>query len=768
MKTKFLVAERYFFYVSLLTQRLIYVAIFLMKSISKFWERISYNGVADVSNFLPHRRTILLNQICAISILDCFLIEVLFIGFHLFGIALLHAFCTAVYFSVLYLNRKGYHCRATLVFLVTVAIEVFFVCLLLGNSTGLFLYYFPTACAGLILFDESQRRQSFIIIGLCLLFTTLLHLPKEYYSSFRIPVEADLSETLFGFVLYTSFLITVLCVYHLLKANLIAERQMKESFYEVEKLNEELILHVDQLSLLTKGIDLEKAKLSAIMESSNHLIWSVDSDYRLIYSNSNYSHAFGHRFGRQLQVGDRILDYLPHEVSTEWKRWYDKALRGSKFSVENPGKGFYWEIFFHPIVELEHQVVGVTVFMQDITSRKKAEQEMIAAKELAEQASKAKAQFLSTMSHEIRTPMNAVIGLTNLLLLEDPKEEQKQNLNVLKFSATNLLSLINDILDFSKIESGKIEFEEVAFSIKELIENTRQTLLLKASEKQLALETELDEAIPGMVIGDPTRLNQIMTNLIGNAIKFTPTGKVTIKVIVRHIEEDSIAIDFAVQDTGIGIKEDKIHTIFDSFTQASSDTTRNFGGSGLGLAITKRLLELQNSTIHVQSSPGVGSRFYFTLSFKRSEKGLKPRDKQPSEASIQEHRQSLEGYKVLVVEDNLINQMIASKFLLRWGLQIDMADNGLIALERVKAGDYDLILMDLEMPEMDGCSATKAIRSLGADKYKCIPIIALTASAFMEVQQEVYAAGMNGYLTKPFNPNEMLKVIANCLVKQPL
>jgi CheY-like chemotaxis protein/anti-sigma regulatory factor (Ser/Thr protein kinase) len=271
-----------------------------------------------------------------------------------------------------------------------------------------------------------------------------------------------------------------------------------------------------------------------------------------------------------------------------------------------------------------------------------------------------------------------------------------------------------------------------------------------------------------MVMGDPMRLNQIMTNLVSNAIKFTPKGKVTIKVSLERIEEERVVIDFAVQDTGVGIKEDKLEKIFDSFTQASSDTTRNFGGSGLGLAITKRLLELQNSNIHVQSSLGVGSRFYFTLSFPRSGKGLILKDRQLSEAFIKEHKQSLVGYKVLVVEDNLINQVIASKFLLRWGLQIDMADNGLIALERVKAADYDLILMDLEMPEMDGYSATKAIRSLAGEKYKSIPIIALTASAFMEVQQEVYAAGMNGYLTKPFNPDEMLEVLTQNLLSKAI
>jgi signal transduction histidine kinase len=201
-------------------------------------------------------------------------------------------------------------------------------------------------------------------------------------------------------------------------------------------------------------------------------------------------------------------------------------------------------------------------------------------------------------------------------------------------------------LDFSKIEAGKIEFEEVEFSIQELLGNISQTLLLRANEKQLALETELDERIPKMVMGDPMRLNQIMTNLISNAIKFTPKGKVTIKVSLGRIKEEKVVIDFAVQDTGIGIKKDKLEKIFESFTQASSDTTRNFGGSGLGLAITKRLLELQNSTIHVQSRLGEGAKFYFTLSFKKSAKALTLKDQQWSEASLQEHRQSLEGYKV--------------------------------------------------------------------------------------------------------------------------
>jgi PAS domain S-box-containing protein len=391
----------------------------------------------------------------------------------------------------------------------------------------------------------------------------------------------------------------------------------------------------------------------------------------------------------------------------------------------------------------------------DISHIKKTEEELIRAKEEAVQSMKAKEMFLSNMSHEIRTPMNAVIGMTHLLLQESPRPDQQECLNTLKFAGENLLVLINDILDFNKIESGKIAFEEIDFNIHDLLQGVIQSLAFKADEKAIAINLHLDHDLPKLIVGDPVRLNQILTNLVSNAVKFTEEGGVQVEVVVGEETDQQVSINFTITDTGIGIAADKIDYIFETFTQASTETTRRFGGTGLGLAITKRLLELQNSQIQVESQEGVGSTFFFRLSFKKSTSLALSSHK----ARVEVMDRNLTHVRLLLVEDNKANQLVASKFLRKWGIEPAYAVNGQIAVDMVQKYDYDIILMDLQMPEMDGYQATKAIRSLASNKAHT-PIIALTASAMLDVKDKVYIMGMNDYISKPFNPNELYAKIA--------
>jgi PAS domain S-box-containing protein len=402
---------------------------------------------------------------------------------------------------------------------------------------------------------------------------------------------------------------------------------------------------------------------------------------------------------------------------------------------------------------------GILIIAKDITKQKQTEQELIEAKNKAEAANEAKSNFLSTMSHEIRTPMNAVIGFTHLLLNNNPRPDQEEYLKVLRFSADNLMTLINDILDFSKIEAGKIEFEKIDFSPKKLISSICDAFQQKADEKGLRLKLLLDQDLPVAIKGDPVRLSQILTNLISNAVKFTKEGSVVVSAEVISINQTQIIINFKVTDTGIGIPADKLDIIFESFTQAKSDTTREYGGSGLGLTIIKHLLKLQGSEITVESQLGKGTTFHFDLAFDNSTRQIS--NNTAPEVPVS---RNLKGTRLLIAEDNQINIFLVKQFLDQWEIDYDIAENGLIAFDLVTTNDYDLILMDLQMPEQDGYDTTLAIRQLPDEKFQKIPIIALTASAMLDIQDRAFQVGMNDYLSKPFNPDELFnRIVKYCL-----
>lgn len=407
------------------------------------------------------------------------------------------------------------------------------------------------------------------------------------------------------------------------------------------------------------------------------------------------------------------------------------------------GTPFFAEMHLHYIAVNENFIFQAVV--RDISERKKIEQNLMKSKEFAEEAARAKSNFLSTMSHEIRTPLNGVVGMINIILDENPKSEIREDLETIKYSADNLLHIVNEVLDYNKIESGKIVLEKKLFSLKNLCENILKIHRPKALEKHLDLILEFDTNIPGHVIGDEYRNNQILNNLLGNSLKFTDHGSVSLVVRLKTQRQDSCVVEFKVIDTGIGIDKSKQREIFKDFTQAESDHTRKYGGTGLGLAITKRLVEIQNGRIEVNSNPN-GTTFTFTIVFNlNTEKSMD---------SITHYSQNVQsnfsGQKVLLVEDNQVNIIVTKKFLEKWGLKVDVAINGLEAINHARAIHYDLILMDLHMPLMDGFEATKKIREFNQET----PIIGLSADVMTESVSSLQAIGMSDFVTKPFRPND--------------
>jgi PAS domain S-box-containing protein len=383
----------------------------------------------------------------------------------------------------------------------------------------------------------------------------------------------------------------------------------------------------------------------------------------------------------------------------------------------------------------------------DITSKKKAEIELVTAKEQALQLNKAKDMFISVMSHEIRTPLNAVIGMSHILSEDNPSESQKENLGILKFSAENLMTLINDVLDLTKIETGNIELEKTSVDLREMVQGITSSMKYKVAEKGIYLKQTVDDAVPQYIVGDRTRLVQILLNLASNAVKFTEEGGVNIDLKVIEESAQEVRIRFAVTDTGIGIPANKTNTIFESFKQASADTTRKYGGTGLGLAIAKSLIELHESRINVDSVFGQGSTFWFTITFKKV-------DNTP----INNNTSAEIGLKinVLVVDDNQINRLLINKVLKKWGVTADFAENGLEAIQKTVANhNYDVILMDIHMPEMGGLEATQILRGKDDEYCRTVPIIALTASMLNNQLSQIEEVGMNDFILKPFDPKNL-------------
>ena len=409
---------------------------------------------------------------------------------------------------------------------------------------------------------------------------------------------------------------------------------------------------------------------------------------------------------------------------------------------------------------LNEKFLGNLWQYRDTTSRKQTEIDLRKAIKAAEAANAAKSLFLAKMSHEIRTPLNAVIGLSRLMH-ETPLNPEQRRLNRnLTISGDNLLGIINEILDFSKIEAGKIELESIPFSIQDVVKKVYGFQEYSAEEKMITLKTLIGQDVPPALIGDPVRLQQILTNLVSNAIKFTSTGGVELSCKLVKSKDSAAALMFDVTDTGIGISNENLKNIFERFRQEDESVTRLYGGTGLGLAISQQLVGLMGSELKVESEKGKGSRFFFTLEFPVTDAKILMKTLK----TVSFDTQILNDKKVLVVEDNEFNQFIVKSLMERWGAGVDIAENGQVAVEQLWLNDYDLVLMDMQMPVMDGLTATSIIRS---DLHKDTPIIALTANVTKEAIERAYQAGMNEYISKPFDEGDLYVKVLKTLRIEP-
>jgi signal transduction histidine kinase/CheY-like chemotaxis protein/HPt (histidine-containing phosphotransfer) domain-containing protein len=421
-------------------------------------------------------------------------------------------------------------------------------------------------------------------------------------------------------------------------------------------------------------------------------------------------------------------------------------------SVEYVSASKNWS-FLEITLGIVTAIAAVIILITDVNTRNKLEDELRKAKKLADENAIMKEQFMANMSHEIRTPMNSILGFSDLLEKTKLDKTQSEYLNAVKSSGSNLLNIINDILDFSKIEAGKLNIEKISFNIIDLLDSLKVMFAPKATEKQINFSVYIDPKTPTYVFGDPTRLNQILINLINNAIKFTQQGDVKLSCEIKSIEHDIIQFVFKVQDTGIGIASDKVNSVFERFNQGNTETTRKYGGNGLGLAIVKQLVEIQNGEINLKSKEGAGSEFIVKISYPISFENKKV------DTGVVEPQFKIisnQPLTILLAEDHILNQKLAMTYLRNFGLSVDLAENGMEAVEKFKSTQYDLVLMDIQMPLLDGYHATKQIRE---ELKSNVPIIAMTANIMANEREKCLSYGMNDYLSKPFKEIDLYNII---------
>lgn len=529
--------------------------------------------------------------------------------------------------------------------------------------------------------------------------------------------------------------------------------------------------------------ELEKLALAAT-KSYNSVI--ITNNYgKIEWVNEGFTKLTGYT----LDAVENVNELLKRGDTTEINKQtaFYESIRTEKKPITyehknyaKDGKEFWVITTLTPVLGINGEVERIIAIDSDITVRKQMEEELVLANKISEhllkkgnkalnellktqkelkETMKVKEQFLANMSHEIRTPMNAIVGFTDLILKTELNPEQKQYIDAIKTSGQNLLVIINDILDFSKSQAGKLVFEQIDIQLSQVVSTLIDLMLPKSMEKNIRLSSKIDPVIPEHLIGDPTRLNQILINLVSNAIKFTEQGIIEIVIELLKENKEEVELLFSIKDTGIGIPPDKLNSIFEGFTQATNDTTRKYGGTGLGLTIVKQLVEQQGGNIHVKSEVGHGSVFSFNLTFRKSCEILKKNNPH----AVDNVPKKVEQLNVLLVEDNYLNQVLATKVLTNWKWNVEVAENGLVAVEKLQKNNYDLILMDIQMPEMDGYEATRYIRKKLAPPKSTTPIIAMTAHAISGEIERCEQTGMNGYISKPFNEDNLYSKILTVL-----
>lgn len=519
---------------------------------------------------------------------------------------------------------------------------------------------------------------------------------------------------------------------------------------------------VTERKVAESNLRTSEEKMRALLDSTKEGFFMLDRELNVLMMNEAGKSMMHQIAGKVIDIGENVFQIVFPNERELIRRTMKKVLDGESVEIEQgyttPDGPKWFLLNYLPIRnrDTDGKPSGICVVCRDITDLVRYREQLIEARKKAERAEKLQEQFLANMSHEIRTPLNGITGMSDLLHNTQLTEVQHEYVNIIKYSSDNLSVLINDILDFSKIKAGKLSIENIEFTLWEVAQKAVASLQTKAKEKDLGVLIFFHPNMPQRIKGDPHRLNQVLNNLLSNAIKFTQQGYVRLEIAVSRETEDICWLRFNVKDSGIGIPEDKLAVIFESFSQASEDITRKYGGTGLGLTITKQLIELQHGTIDITSEPGAGTTISFEIPYQKV-KGLSNKQDTSEEEEITNRNAILADKQILIVEDNEVNQKVVAYNLEPAGVVTTIANNGREAVDMLESGrQFDLVIMDLQMPVMNGFQATAYIRQ---KLNSSIPIIAMTASALRNEQVKCFELGMNEYVTKPFSPSELLRLL---------
>ena len=699
------------------------------------YEDFLYSGL--YSNISPEERKQVIRF--NIFIFLAFLSNVVAVGSyfsHELYVSALINITSAYFFLVAYfLNSRRKLALARMISIINANLYVVVISIVEGWRAGEYFYFFPYFLILTFLLSlQKDYWQLFFIymIGLLSIMACIYLSPAENHLQ---PVIKNMYPEIYNTNLVISLVLTIIFSFAILRVNRDHERAI---------LQEKAF-----------GDTIYNTSLDAafIINKETFFISSCNKRAIEMFEVKDVSHINLLNFKDWLE--ERFRDKLVENI----RRFSDnnKTWQGELLLTSPAGKQLHGYVSIIPFQHKKSRFIKVRIL--DITDLKVAEFELIKSKERAEVASKAKSRFLSNMSHELRTPLNGIIGASNLLMLEEYSTTQKPYLDILKHASEHMMALVNDILETSKIEAGKMQLKPELMNLADFCKKIDARYAHLPLNDKTSYHSIIDPALQIEVLADETRLQQVLDNLLSNAVKFTPEGSITFSCRCFERSGNTVTILFEVTDTGIGIPADRHADIFESFTQLDEDSTRKYGGTGLGLSISKKLVKLFGSELRVESESGTGSRFYFSIDLNiHQPENLSSREEQPENLF---HLHSLSGIKLLIAEDNEVNMIVASRFLNKWGIEVEAAVNGREAVEKFRKGHYDLLLLDLEMPIMDGTNALSEIRKIN----KTIPAVAFTAAVYDNMYSDLRSKGFDDFIHKPFRPQELYQKIHNLVFK---